>query len=101
MFLFYYKIGLIKLPPIANGNGKPKLKMCLSWNYDFVFTNLSKNQADKLCHQNKKNFKIKTKPSPLSHEQIITRMRSLNRFTNSKNKSWLTKRFSFPRGERK
>ena len=26
--------------------GKPKLQMCLSQNYDFVFTNLLKNEAD-------------------------------------------------------
>jgi len=40
MILFYYKIGLVKLPLIA------KLQMRLSLNYDFVFTNLLKNEAE-------------------------------------------------------
>ena len=30
----------------CKSNGKPKLQTCLSQNYDFVFTNLLKNEAE-------------------------------------------------------
>ena len=46
MFLFYHKIDLLKLPPIAKVMENQKLQMRLSWKYDFVFTNLLKNEAD-------------------------------------------------------
>ena len=39
MLVFLYTISLLKLPPNAS-HGKPKLHMCLSKNFDFVFTNL-------------------------------------------------------------
>ena len=46
MFLFHDKIGRKKTSTYCKSNGKPKLQMCLSQNYDFVFTNLLKNGAD-------------------------------------------------------
>ena len=42
--MFYYNIGLTKQPPNTKVKENHNL-MRLSWNYDFVFTNLSKNKA--------------------------------------------------------
>ena len=47
MFLFYYKKAF-KTTNYCKSNGKPKLQMRLSWNYDFVFTNLLKNEEQRL-----------------------------------------------------
>ena len=44
MFLFHYKKAL-KITTCCKSIGKPKLQMHLSQNYDFVFTNLFKNEA--------------------------------------------------------
>jgi len=50
--MFHYISGLIILTPILKGNGKQKIHMNLSQNYDFVFTNLFKESAELLSVKN-------------------------------------------------
>ena len=49
MFLFHYKIALIKILPIAKVMENQNFK-CINLRTDFMFTNLLKNEAEILLN---------------------------------------------------
>jgi hypothetical protein len=50
MYLFQDKIGLINIPSIKKVIENQNFYLNFSRNYDFVYTNLSKNEADVCNH---------------------------------------------------